>query len=84
MTRENAHTRILSLNLFGIENVNNLGQLPPVGATVYIMPIKIEDGSGAPIRLIGMWDDESESGTSPIMASFFLTFFMLFASSYAF
>ncbi len=82
MTKPNAHTRILSLNLFGIENVNNLGQLPPVGAKVYIMPIKIEEGSGAPIRLVGMWDDESESGTSQLRMTFFLTFVMMFASSF--
>jgi kynurenine formamidase len=36
------------------ENLTALDQLPPVGATVIALPIKIEGGSGAPARVIAL------------------------------
>jgi kynurenine formamidase len=38
----------------GLENVANLDQLPPTGATIIALPMKIAKGSGAPVRIIGL------------------------------
>ena len=36
----------------GFENVANLDGLPPTGATVVALPMKIEGGSGGPLRIV--------------------------------
>lgn len=36
------------------ENVANLGRLPPKGATVFAIPMKIKGGSGAPLRIFAL------------------------------
>jgi kynurenine formamidase len=36
------------------ENLTGLDQLPPTGATVVALPMKIEGGSGAPLRAVGL------------------------------
>jgi kynurenine formamidase len=41
-------------NVPGLENLTNLGQLPPRGATVVALPMKIEGGSGGPLRAIAL------------------------------
>jgi kynurenine formamidase len=38
----------------GLENVANLEQLPPRGATVYAIPMKIRGGSGGPARIFAV------------------------------
>jgi kynurenine formamidase len=42
-------------NVPGLENLTNLDQLPPRGATVIALPIKIEGGSGGPVRVVGIY-----------------------------
>ena len=47
--------RILSAeNIPGFENVAALDQLPPTGATVIALPMKIKGGSGGPTRVIAL------------------------------
>ena len=41
-------------NVPGFENLTNLDQLPPTGAVVIALPMKIERGSGGPLRAIAM------------------------------
>ena len=41
-------------NVPGLENLTNLDQLPPTGASVIALPIKIEGGSGGPVRVIAL------------------------------
>lgn len=41
-------------NVPGLENLTNLDRLPPRGATVIALPIKIEGGSGGPVRVVGI------------------------------
>jgi kynurenine formamidase len=38
----------------GLENVANMDQLPPVGATLIALPMKIAKGSGGPVRIIAV------------------------------
>lgn len=40
--------------LYHLENVAGLSQVPPAGATVVVAPVKLEAGSGAPVRLLAM------------------------------
>lgn len=39
------------------ENVANLDNVPAKGAMVYALPMKIAEGTGAPLRIIATWDD---------------------------
>ena len=46
------HRTLLGADIPGFENVADLDQLPPRGATVVALPIKIKDGSGGPLRIV--------------------------------
>lgn len=48
------HRIVNGAGLYGLENVARLDELPPSGATVIALPMKIAGGSGAPVRIIGM------------------------------
>ena len=50
-----AHVALLSANRFGIENLANLGAIPPKGATAFVGVIPWEDGSGGPARVVATW-----------------------------
>jgi kynurenine formamidase len=41
-------------NVPGFENLTNLDRLPPTGATVIALPMKIQEGSGGPLRAIAL------------------------------
>jgi kynurenine formamidase len=41
-------------NVPGLENVANLGELPPTGAWVIALPMKIAGGSGGPVRIVAL------------------------------
>ena len=47
-----AHRELYARNIPGLENVANLGALPPTGATVVALPMKIQGGSGGPLRIV--------------------------------
>lgn len=38
----------------GLENLTNLDQLPPAGFVVVALPMKIEGGSGGPVRVVAL------------------------------
>lgn len=46
------HQAILGANKYLVENVANVKELPPTGAKIFVLPIKIKDATEAPIRLI--------------------------------
>ncbi|GAV05348.1 hypothetical protein RvY_15496 [Ramazzottius varieornatus] len=48
------HEILANNSAVGFENVKNLGKLASVGAHVIAIPIKITDGTGAPLGLIGI------------------------------
>lgn len=50
--RYETHQILFEHNIPGFENVANLGQLPATGAYVIALPMKIKDGSGAPLRIV--------------------------------
>jgi kynurenine formamidase len=47
-----AHVNLYSANISGFENVANLDLLPERGAYVVALPMKIEGGSGGPLRIV--------------------------------
>jgi kynurenine formamidase len=48
------HRVAAARNVPGLENLTNLDQLPPRGATVVALPMKIEGGSGGPVRVVAL------------------------------
>lgn len=46
-----AHRTLLSRGILVIENLNNLGSLPPFSYFM-ALPLKIKGGSGSPIRAV--------------------------------
>jgi kynurenine formamidase len=46
------HRAILGAGKYLVENVANAKELPPTGAKIAVLPMKIKDGTEAPIRLI--------------------------------
>lgn len=48
------HQIFLGAGKILIENVANLNNMPPVGSFVMALPIKIKDGTEAPVRLVGL------------------------------
>jgi kynurenine formamidase len=46
------HRIIAAANVGGLENLTNLDQLPPTGAWVVALPMKIAGGSGGPARIV--------------------------------
>ncbi|HJY86271.1 MAG TPA: cyclase family protein [Candidatus Acidoferrales bacterium] len=48
------HQIINGANIYGLENVANLEQVPRSGATLIVLPMKIKGGTGAPTRIIAI------------------------------
>ena len=47
-----AHRVLSEANIPGLENVAHLERVPPRGAFVMAMPMKIADGTGGPCRIV--------------------------------
>jgi kynurenine formamidase len=48
------HRAILGAGKYLVENIANAKSLPPTGAKSVLLPMKIKDGTEAPVRLIGL------------------------------
>jgi kynurenine formamidase len=48
------HQIAAAAGVLGLENLADLSALPPTGATLIALPMKIEDGSGGPLRAIAL------------------------------
>jgi kynurenine formamidase len=49
-----AHAFMHAANKFGLASLCNLDQLPPTGAVVIAAPLKLENGSGSPLRVLAL------------------------------
>ncbi len=47
-----SHVTLYKQNIYGLENVADLNELPATGATVIALPMKLEGGSGGPVRIV--------------------------------
>jgi kynurenine formamidase len=50
-----AHRILLGNNIYGLENVANVEEIPIVGAYIYASPMKLGRGSGAPTRIVAKY-----------------------------
>ena len=48
------HRRLFASNVPAFENVAHLEELPPTGAFVIALPMKIKGGSGGPLRIVAL------------------------------
>jgi kynurenine formamidase len=48
------HQLAAAANVPGLENLTNLHELPATGAIVIALPVKIEGGSGGPVRVVAL------------------------------
>src|SRR4249919_2161835 len=39
---------------YGLQCLRNLDQLPPKGSVIFAAPLKIQNGSGSPLRVLGL------------------------------
>ncbi|SIN93386.1 Kynurenine formamidase [Parasphingorhabdus marina DSM 22363] len=56
-----AHRILMEKNIIGYENVTGLEQLPPIGAYLVALPMKIEGGSGGPLRIVAFVPSAAET-----------------------
>jgi len=49
-----AHRIFGAADVYGLENVANLEQVPDKGAMLIALPMKIQDGTGGPVRIIAL------------------------------
>ncbi len=48
------HTLMHGANKFGLQCLRNLEQLPPTGALIIAAPLKLQAGSGSPLRVLAL------------------------------
>jgi len=48
------HTLMHGANKYGLQCLTHLDQLPPTGAVIISAPLKIQDGSGSPLRVLAV------------------------------
>ena len=48
------HQIVNGANVYGLENIANLDRVPPKGAILIALPIKIKGGTGGPVRIIAV------------------------------
>ena len=46
------HVALMTNNIPAFENVADMSELPPTGTTIIALPMKIEGGSGGPLRIV--------------------------------
>jgi kynurenine formamidase len=48
------HLLLLGNDRYGLTQLANLGQLPPIGAVIVVAPLKLVDGTGSPARVLAL------------------------------
>ena len=48
------HHLALGAGLYHLENLADMSELPETGAFLIVAPIKLEDGSGGPVRVFAL------------------------------
>ncbi len=44
-------------NKYGLQCLTNLDKLPATGVVIVAAPLKIEGGSGSPLRVLHLWGE---------------------------
>jgi kynurenine formamidase len=45
---------MLGAGKYGLTQLANLGELPPIGALLIVLPLKLVGGSGSPCRVVAL------------------------------
>jgi kynurenine formamidase len=53
------HSLMHGAGRYGLQCLTNLDQLPPTGALIFSAPLKIEQGSGSPLRVLALVESAS-------------------------
>ncbi|MDO5103082.1 MAG: cyclase family protein [Lautropia sp.] len=53
------HTLMHGANRYGLQCLTNLDQLPPTGAVILSAPLKIQEGSGSPLRVLALVEGQA-------------------------
>ena len=61
-----AHVILYAANISGFENVANLSALPATGSYVVALPVKIEGGSGGPLRIVAFVPGDTDTAPPEI------------------
>ena len=56
-TNFETHVALMTNDIPAFENVADMSELPPTGSTVVALPMKIEGGSGGPLRIVARLPD---------------------------
>jgi kynurenine formamidase len=54
-TTFDVHHGLLGADRYRVENLRNLAQIPPRGASAFVGLVPLEAGSGGPCRVIARW-----------------------------
>lgn len=72
------HVILGTANIPGVENVANLDAVPESGSMIYVAPINLYDGSGAPVRVFAtISNDKRNAATRFRTNSTFLVLFII-------
>ncbi len=52
-----AHVELMTHDIPAFENVGDMSELPPTGSMIVALPMKIEGGSGGPLRIVAYLPD---------------------------
>ena len=77
-----AHLTFFAHNIFGLENLANVDQLPARGATVMALPMKMKGASGGPVRVVALWGDSVISTGTRLNAQFVIILTVIVHSLY--
>ena len=64
-------------NIWGLENLNNVDQLPAKGFIVYNMAYKSIEGSGGPSRVIAIMNAKTSGAAGAINSKFLFGLFIV-------
>jgi kynurenine formamidase len=53
-----AHVELMTHEIPAFENVADMSGLPPTGTTIIALPMKLEGGSGGPLRIVALLPEE--------------------------
>jgi hypothetical protein len=65
------HHIAAAAGVLGLENLTNLSALPPSGATIIALPMKIENGSGGPLRAVALVPRQAPFAVGASLSWFF-------------
>ncbi len=64
-TTFDTHQTLFAADIPAFENVAHLSAVPPIGAFVIALPMKVRGGSGGPLRIVAVLAHGTVAATSP-------------------